>query len=375
MPFRTKRDASLYNASLIISFGVLRLVNDNVSLNLMKRTHLLTLIMLAIPGTALTLRAENTSDGYNFLNIPTSSHVFALGGNNIAIIDDDVTLADQNPALIGPELEKQVAVNYMYYMSSGNFAGVRFGTGAGEHSAWAIGLRYLNYGKFDGYDEFGTPTGTFTPSDLVVEGTYSRDISDRWRGGANFKMAYSSYEQYSAFALAVDLGVNYYDDEHDLSFSAVLKNMGGQVKRFHERHVRVPFDIQLGYMQGIGSSPFQISVTANHLTRWKVPFYEYKDDGSDELVHEKNGFISNFFRHLIFGLQYEPSEKFYAAIAYNYKTHSDMSAFKSSFFSGFSLGAGFKTRGFSVGASYAMPHKSCSSLMLNISCSIGELMQ
>lgn len=333
--------------------------------------HLTALaVSLLVAPAAL---AQNTSDAYGFLDIPTSSHVFGLGGNNIAIIDDDVTLADQNPALVGPELDKQVAVNYMYYMSSGNFAGVRFGTGAGENSGWAVGLRYLNYGKFDGYDEFGTPTGSFTPSDLVVEGTYSRDISSRWRGGVNLKMAYSSYEDYTAFAIAADIGVNYYDEERDLSFSAVLKNMGGQVKRFHDRYARVPFDIQLGYMQTIGASPFQISVTANNLTRWNIPYYAYKEDGQ-EVLEEKKGFIQNFFRHLIFGLQWQPSEKFYACVAYNYKTHSDMSAYKSSFLSGFSLGLGFRTRGFSIGAAYAMPHKAASSLMVNLSCSIGELL-
>lgn len=334
------------------------------------RLHIICAALL--PLSAVSAFAQN-SDGYSFLNIPTSSHVFGLGGNNIAIIDDDVTLADQNPALIGPELEKQVAVNYMYYMSSGNFAGVRFGTGAGDHGGWAIGMRYLNYGKFDGYDEFGTPTGSFTPTDLVFEATYSRDISARWRGGVNLKMAYSTYEQYSAFAIAADLGVNYYDDERDLSFSVVLKNMGGQVKRFHDRYVRVPFDIQLGYMQTIGHSPFQVSITADHLTKWNIPYYKYSSDGEEMLI-KKNGFFTNFFRHLIFGLQYQPSESFYACLAYNYKTHSDMSAFNSSFLSGFSIGAGFKTHGFSVGAAYAMPHKSASSLMLNLSCSIGELL-
>ena len=155
--------------------------------------------------------AQDSTYGYGFLNIPTSSHVFGLGGNNIALIEEDVNLADQNPALIGPELEMQVAGNYMLYMSTGNFAGVRFGMGAGDHSAWAFGVRYLNYGKFDGYDEFGTPTGSFTPSDAVIEGTYSRDITDRWRGGVNFKMIYSGYERYEAFAMAADLGVNYYN--------------------------------------------------------------------------------------------------------------------------------------------------------------------
>lgn len=332
------------------------------------------LIAMAVAVAAFSSVAQDSNAGYSFLNIPTSSRVFGLGGNNITVIDDDVSLADQNPALIGPELEKQIALNYMYYLGSGNFAGLRFGTGAGEHSAWALGIRYLNYGKIEGYDQLGTPTGAFTPSDLVVEATYSRDITDRWRGGANIKMAYSSYEQYTALALAADLGVNYYDDEKDLSFSVVLKNMGGQIKRFDKEYSRVPFDVQIGYMQGLGSSPFMISITADHLTRWNIPYVEYSKN-QEEKFKEKHTFFSNFFRHLIFGLQWEPSDRFYAVLAYNYKTHSDMSAFDSSFLSGFSIGAGFKARGFSVGAAYAMPHKSASSLMVNIACSIGELMK
>lgn len=318
--------------------------------------------------------AQDASDGYSFLTIPTSSHVFGLGGNNITIIDDDVTLADQNPALIGPELDMQLSFNYMLYMSEGNFAGVRFGTAAGEHSGWAIGLRYLNYGKFDGYDEFGTSTGTFTPSEVVLEGTYARDITDRWRGGANLKIVYSHYDRYEAFAMAADLGVNYYDDEHDLSFSAVLKNMGGQIKRFDKRYMRMPFDIQLGYMQGIGSSPFAVTITANNLTRWKSSYYKYEDNGDGDLLKEETGFISNLFRHLVFGVQWQPSDKFYACLGYNYRTRTDMSGFKASILSGFSIGAGFKTRNFSVSASYAMPHQSASSLLINLSCSFADLM-
>lgn len=324
--------------------------------------------------SALALNAQNTSNAYGFLDIPTSSHVFGLGGNNIALIDEDVTLVDQNPALIGPEYDMQVAAGYMLYMSTGNFANVRFGMGVGEHSGWALGLRYLNYGSFDGYDEFGTPTGSFTPSDVVLEGTYARDISSRWRGGANLKVIYSGYERYQALAIAADLGVNYYDEERDLSFSAVLKNMGGQVKRFDEHYARVPFDIQLGYMQGLGNSSFQISITANNLTRWKIPYYSYSNTAEDSILEEKDGFITNFFRHLIFGIQYQPSDKFYACLAYNYKTKTDMSSFNSSFLSGFSIGAGFRAGGFSIGAAYAMPHKSASSLMINLSYTMADLL-
>lgn len=330
--------------------------------------------MALIAAGAIAARGEKTSTAYNFLDIPTSAHVYALGGNNINIIGEDVTLTDQNPALIGPEIERQISLNYMLYMSSGNFAGVRYGQGAGEHSAFAVGLRYMGYGKFDGYDEFGTPTGAFTPSDLIIEGTYSRDITDRWRGGANLKMAYSSYENYKAFAIAADLGVNYYDPDHDLSFSIVMRNMGGQVKRFTERYARLPFDIQLGYMQSLGTSPIQLSITANNLVRWRIPYYTYDNGNGSATLKEHNGFFTNFFRHLVFGLQYQATDRFYAALAYNYRTATDMTSAQRNILSGFSLGLGFKVKGFSVDAAYAMPHKSGSSLVLNLSYTIASLM-
>ena len=314
------------------------------------------------------------SSAYDFLNIPTSSHAFALGGSAPAVIEDDVTLVDQNPALLGAEIEKQVAFNYMMYMQSGNFAGVRYGMAAGERGAWAIGMRYLNYGSIDRYDQNGFADGsTFSPQDLVIEGTYSHDFTDRLRGGINLKMVYSNYDSRSAFAMAADLGINYFDPEKDLSLSVTLRNAGGQLKRFYNTYDRLPIDLQFGYMQGLGSSPFSLAITATNLTRWKLPYYGHKEGDAGNDLELKSGFFSNFFRHLIFGLQFQPSDKFYAALAYNYKTRTDMSAYSRNFLSGFSIGMGVKVRTFWVGLAYAMPHKSGSSLLLNLGLNIEEL--
>lgn len=329
------------------------------------------LLALALGNTA---KADGGgSSAYDFLTIPTSAHAFGLGGSAPAIIDDDVTLVDQNPALLGPEIEKQVAFNYMMYMQSGNFAGLRYGMAAGEHGAWAVGMRYLNYGSITRYDQDGFSDGsTFSPQDLVIEGTYSHDFTDRLRGGINFKMAYSNYDGRSAFALAADLGINYYDPEKDLSLSAVLKNAGGQIKRFTDAYDRLPIDLEFGYMQGIGNSPFSIAITATNLTRWKLPYYSHSSDGEGQL-ELKSGFFPNLFRHLIFGVQVAPSDKFYAVLAYNYKTRTDMSSYSRNFLSGFSIGLGIRVKSFGASLAYAMPHKSGSSLLLNLSYSIGEL--
>lgn len=336
----------------------------------MKLRYIFAIVML----WSLNCFAQEGASAYSFLEVPSSSHAFALGGTNITVIDDDINLMEQNPALLGPEIDMQVGFNYMHYLGASNFAGVRYGMAAGDRGAWSIGIQYLGYGTMSQTEADGSVVGTFSPQDVVFSGMYAHDFTDRLRGGINVKMIYSSYEQYTAFAMATDLGLNYYDPDHDMSLSLVLKNLGGQIKRFDNAYDRLPFDIQLGWMQRLGSSPFQLSITAWHLNKWNLPYYDMEDNGSEIRVL-KQSFISNLFRHLVFGLQYAPSDKFYIALGYNYKTRTDMSTYNRNILSGFSIGAGLKVKSFALGVAYAQPHKSGSSIMLNLSTNLNELLR
>lgn len=329
----------------------------------MKRLSAAILLSLA---TSSATMAQIGTNAYSFLEVATSTHSQALGGYGIAVSAPDVMLADQNPGLLGPEIERVAAISYMRYFGSSNFASARFAHSAGEHGAWAIGLKYVDYGSIDGYNPDGSFTGTFKPQDISFEGTYAHDFTDRLRGGINVKMIYSNYEEYSAFALAADLGINYFDPDHNLSLSAVVKNAGGQLKRFNDSYDHLPFDIQLGYMQGLGGGPFSLAITAHHLTHWHMPYYKHDDNQESAVTEADSKFIPNLFRHLTFGLQYSPSDAFYAAIGYNYKTRTDLSSYQRNFFSGISLGVGFNVRDFDIGVSFAQPHKSASTVALNL---------
>lgn len=328
-------------------------------------TAVFALLVSLIPTGVM---AQSLRSAYDFLNITSSSRAYGLGGCNISIISPDVTMAGQNPALLGPEIGSQFAAGYMHYMGSANFAGAHYGHSSGERGAWAVSMRYLNYGEITGYDQSGAMTGSFTPSDILAEGTYSHDFTDGLRGGINVKLAYSTYEQYTAVALAADLGINWYDPDHDLSVSAVLKNMGGQLKKFDDSYDHLPFDVQLGLTKGLGES-FSFSVTAWNLTKWRLPYYTHPSStggSTDEESEMKSDFTRNLFRHLIFAAEYAPTESFFIDLAYNYKTRTDMSAYQRNFFSGFSVGVGIRARSFNVGASFAMPHKAASSILLNV---------
>lgn len=331
-------------------------------------------VLLATVTTCFAGRGQEGKSSFDFLNIPTSTHAYTLGGTNISVIDEDINLVNQNPALMGPESDLQLGLNYMKYVGGINLAGATFGKAAGERGAWAAGIQYYGYGKMKSADETGVITGEFSPKDIVFNGIYAHDITTTLRGGVNVKVIYSSYEQYTSWALAVDLGLNYYNADNDLSLSLVARNLGGQIKRYNDTFERMPFDLQIGYTQSLEHAPIRVSVTARNLTRWKLPYHAIESSsytGGDEIV-EKSGFVDNLFRHLIFGVEFLPTDRIYIGVGYNYKTRTDMRTAHRNFLSGFSIGGGIKVRMFGIGVALAQQHTGATTLMVNLSTNLFE---
>lgn len=333
--------------------------------------HIAGALLCALAGVP-TAVAQDASSAYTFLNISSSSKIYGLGGVNISLVDDDLMSTDCNPALLGPEMTGQIGLNYMHYIGGSNFAGLRYAHSAGEHGAWSASVRYFGYGSMKETLPDGSIVGEFSPKDVAFGATYSRDIYGRWRGGITLRGLYSAYADYSAFAISTDLGVNYYDEERDLSLSMVIANLGGQVKRFNHSYDRLPLDVRLGWSQSFGSFPVRFSVTAWNLTKWKLPYLDAGDGTSEPEM--KDSFKSNLFRHLVFGADLIASPNYYIGLGYNYKTRTDMSTYSRSFLSGFSLCGGINVRSFAVGVAFAQPHTGATTFMLNLTCRLDDLL-
>lgn len=337
----------------------------------MKNYKLLLIILIAILSTPTHIIAQEGRTSYDFMNVTPSAHAYALGGNNISIIEEDITLIENNPALLGPEMNLKWGINYMMYVAGIHFAGTTFGIATSERSAMAVGLQYYGYGSMDMTDETGQYLGKFSPQDIQVQCTYSHDIVEGLRGGAKLKFVYSNYEQYTGMALAVDLGLNYYNADKEYSLSLVGRNLGGQLKRFANSYGNLPMDLQFGYSQIIKDTPIRISITAHDLWRWRIP-YPTSDNNSNEII-VKDKFFENFFRHLIFGAEYLFSNNFYIGLGYNYKTASDMRTDNRNFISGFSAGLGLKVKMFAFDVAVASHHAGGTTLMLNLSTNFDDL--
>lgn len=332
------------------------------------RTAIITLFtLLLLPHTGY---AQEGRTSYDFMNITPSAHAYALGGNNISIIEEDITLIENNPALLGPEMHLKWGINYMMYVAGIHFAGTTFGVATSDRSAFAAGIQYYGYGSMPLTDETGQVLGKFSPQDIQIQCTYAHDIVEGLRGGAKVKFVYSNYEQYTGMALAVDLGLNYYNAEHEYSLSLVGRNLGGQLKRFANSYGNLPMDLQFGYSQVVKDTPIRISITAHDLWRWKIPYPTTSNNGNSIVTNDK--FFEHFFRHLIFGAEYLFSENFYIGLGYNYKAASDMRTDNRNILSGFSIGAGLKVKMFAIDVAVAGHHPGATTLMLNLSTSLNE---
>ena len=329
----------------------------------MKKSFLLLILFFCV---YISLTAQNGHSIFGFLDFPVSSRANALGGYNISVVDTDLSMAGQNPALLGPELADQVTLNYMYYIKGVNTGGALYAHTLGERGAWAVGAQFVDYGKFTQTSADNQILGTFGAKDIALNGSIGYDIANRLRGGANVKFIYSAYESYSSIALAVDLGLNYYNEERDLSFSLLARNLGGQLKPFEDVRESLPFDLQLGYTQSLAHAPFRFSLTAINLTSWNT---EYRDDTPSDTSEDnkkKSNFAKDLFRHLVIGVEYLPADHFYLGLGYSYKKRTDFADGGGGFLTGFSAGIGIKVRMFDINASIARYHRSGTSFMVGI---------
>ena len=313
-------------------------------------------IYLYLICSTTLLHAQDAGTAFQFLQLPTSSHAAALGGDNISIIENDAELSYHNPALLTNAYGRMLGLSYMNYLQHTNALGAGYTMEVGERSMLGLKAQYLDFGSMKNTDADGNILGNFSAKDMVVMGTFSFDFSDRLTGGVNSKIIYSNYEQVYSLALGVDLGINYYNPDKMLSLSVVARNLGGQVKTYDEIHETLPFNLLAGFSKDFTHAPIRLSVTFTDLHKWRAEdFYNSSD----------NSWSAILLKHFIIGADIFPTATTYLSLGYNFLRHSELKNNARRSFEGITLGAGLQLRNMKIGVSYGKYHIAASSLMTN----------
>ena len=314
------------------------------------RKSLLALITMLLALTKA--QAQESQEVYSFLRLPVSAHAAALGGDNITLGDDDPTLIFHNPALINGVSDKSLNLNFMTYMEGGKPASASFIKAYKERATWGASAQYMDYGSMKETTVSNIQVGEFSARDIALAGTFAYMLTNRISGGITARLITSYIASYSSAAVAVDLGVNYFDEDRGWSLSAVAKNLGGQIKAYDEDFERIPLDLQLGVTKRLIGSPLRVSATLSRLNNWDLGFIKHLAIGADLLL----------------------GDNIYIAAGYNFRRSSEMKISDndgdSNHGAGFSIGAGLQLERFKLQAAYAKYHVSAYSLLINVSYSL-----
>ena len=103
------------------------------------------ILMVILP---LSARSQTGGDNvYEFLNLTHSSLVASLGATNVSLRNNDLNLAYSNPALLSPDMDKSLTLNYVNYFAGINYGMTMYSQSYQRIGSFAAGLTYLNYGS------------------------------------------------------------------------------------------------------------------------------------------------------------------------------------------------------------------------------------
>ena len=295
---------------------------------------------------------------YQFLNLISSPRQAALGGKTITTYDYDVNQPLFNPASINEEMNGRLALNYSNYLGDVNYGTASYAYTHDKHvNTFHAGVTYINDGKFDGRNEFGEATGNFSGGEVALSLGYAYNVP--WTNlylGANAKFISSTLESYQSFGAAVDLGAIYVDDKNDINYGLVVRNFGTQITTYNGEKEKLPFEVIAGISQELENVPVRWHLTLENLQKWKVAFAnparsEQTIDGG--VQEEKVGFLSNAFRHVIFGVEILPQKAINFRLSYNFRRAAELKILDQRTFSGISAGFGIRFNKFRFDYSYS----------------------
>lgn len=306
---------------------------------------------------------------YQFLNLPSSPRQAALGGKNYAFTEQ-VSQAFWNPAVINETMDNQLDLSFSKVYGVANYGSLGYSKTFRSKRNLFVGVNFINYGDMEGYDEFGSYTGSFKGNEvaLTVGSSYQIEQSD-WYVGANVKFVFSSMESYQSIGAAIDLGVLYKDEIGQWDFALTARNLGAQLQTYADYREKLPLDVAISLSKELENVPLRWHITIDNLQQWDLSFSNPNRGTTsidEEFKEEKVGFFNNALRHFIVGVELFPRKKFQIRLGYNFRKGEELRIVDNRHFAGITAGVGLQLKHFKFDYSYARQTTAANTSMFGV---------
>ncbi len=336
-----------------------------------KLIFLISILAFVIPTAFGQIGGENT---YDFLNLTNSARMAALGGNQIALNDStDLNVSYNNPSLLHESMRNMLVMNYVDYFAGVNYGYAAYSFGTPLPGNFAVGMHYINYGKFIEALPNGEKTGaTFNAAEYALNIIWSYEYG-RLKYGVNLKPILSSFESYQSVGFAADLGVSLVSKSGFAVTSLVARNIGTQITTYYDGADResIPFDLQFGFSQRLQHAPIRFAATLQHLQKWDLA-QPVEDNTGTTTTYKEDNFTKKFMRHAVLGVELLPSPNFTIRAGYNYQIRQEMRLEEKMSTVGFSWGFGFRISRFHINYGSARYHLAGASNLISVAINLSD---
>lgn len=315
----------------------------------MKNKYLFFLIIFLINSSFLANAQIGGSNTYEVLRLTSSPRIAGMGGDFLAIYDNDISLASTNPSLINPGLHNNLGVDFVNYFAGINYGQATYSRTFNKAGSFAATMQYIDYGSFDYADETGIRSGQFYAGESVLNLGWGRQLDSNFMIGSSLKFIYSSLESYNSFGMAVDVAGSYVSNDRSFVISFIAKNIGRQITSYENgNNEALPFELQLGLTKKLNHLPFRYSIIYNNLEKWDLSYDDPDSQSYDPIsgeVTETSGveeFADNFMRHIVIGGELLIGKNISLQGGYNYKRRQEMKITDKTAMVGFSWGVGVR---------------------------------
>ncbi|MFH1563184.1 MAG: PorV/PorQ family protein [Nitrospirota bacterium] len=193
---------------------------------------LLVLVIFAVSVEAETNENAGTCVG-QFLKIGAGARPCGMG-EAFSAVADDVNAIYWNPAGLMQITEKEGTFMHSDWLYDLKYEFLAYCQPT-KKGVSAISLTYLRMGDMEGTDNDANLIGDFGAYDYALSMAYAMPVNKNVHAGITGKIIQQKLEKENAKAIAVDIGILYFDPEKEgFKIAAVLQNLGSKLKFVQE---------------------------------------------------------------------------------------------------------------------------------------------
>ncbi len=320
----------------------------------------LSFLIPFITLSSFTFAQIGGSQSFEFLNTASNATIFALGGENVSLRNNDNNHFWQNPASLDSGFDNFVSYNYNPYYADIKNHVLSYTFRKKSLGNFGVGVSYFNYGNMKETDPTGAVLGEFRSADYVINLSYARRF-ENFSYGSSLKFANSSIASYNASAILIDLGGQFIHPREDFTIGMVFRNIGFPLRKYtEESNFRVPFDVRLGASFKPEYMPVRFSTTIQRLYRYDILYDDPNtitgfDENGDPIRDEPSEF-EKISQHFIFGTELLLAKGFSIQTAYNFMRRTEMQIEDRKGMVGFSFGMLLKIKSVQFALARSVDH-------------------